>query len=70
MVGAVLSRIYCLIFVSGQVRVMILRLLDFFEFLDPCRLLNDQEDVRRPVLLVNFNFFDFLKFIELADLPL
>ena len=49
---------------------MILRLLDFFEFLDPCRLLNDQEDVRRPVLLVNFNFFDFLKFIELADLPL
>ena len=49
---------------------MILRLLNLFEFLDPRRLLHHQEDVRRPILLVIFNFFDFLKFIELADVPL
>jgi hypothetical protein len=49
---------------------VILRLLNLFEFLDSRRLLHNQEDVRRPVLLVIFNFFDYLKFIELADLPL
>lgn len=46
---------------------MILRLLDFFEFLDPSWLLDHHEDVRRSILLIVFNFFDFLRFIKLAD---